>query len=80
MSDNMAAVACYVTPKKSAMYRLENISEHRQALYQIARRVEALLALSDNPEFFVSITVPDLDSFYWSNPAARQLAYEHWKI
>lgn len=80
MSDNMSAMACYVTPKKSMMYRLENVSEHREALYQIARRVENLLAMSDDPEFFKQITVPDLDSFYWGNPVARQLAYEHWKI
>jgi hypothetical protein len=39
--------------------------------------VEKFLALSDDPEFFVNITVPDLDSFYWSNPPARQLAYEN---
>lgn len=77
---NISAVACYVTPKKSALYRLENIKEHREALYQIARRVESFLALSDDPEFFKQITVPDLDSFYWTNPAARQLAYEHWRI
>jgi hypothetical protein len=80
MSDNYGAAACYVTPKKSALYQLENSREHREALRQIALRVEAFLSLSDDPEFFKSITVPDLDSFYWTNPAARQLAYENWKI
>jgi hypothetical protein len=79
-SDNMDARLTYCTPKKCATYRLENVREHRDALYQIARRVEQFLALSDDPEFFKSITVPDLDSFYWSGPAARQLAFEHWKI
>jgi hypothetical protein len=42
-------------------------------------RIENFLALSNDPEFFKSITVPDLDSFYWGGPA-RQLAYEHWQI
>ncbi|PSO16785.1 hypothetical protein C7G41_36275 [Bradyrhizobium sp. MOS002] len=78
-SDNMAARLTYVTPKKCETYELENICEHREALRQIAVRIENLLALSDDPEFFKSITAPDLESFYWGGPA-RQLAYEHWHI
>lgn len=80
MSDNLGACACYVTPKKSEMYRLENVREHREALFQIARRVERFLALSDDPQFFIDVTAPDLESFYWHSPAARQLAFEHWRI
>ena len=80
MSDNYGAAACYVTPKKSALYRLENAREHRNALYQLALRVENFLALSEDPAFFLGVTAPDLDSFYWTNPAARQLAFEHWHI
>ena len=80
MSDNMDARLCYVTPKKCQTYQLENIREHREALLQIALRVERFLALSDDPQFFLDITAPDLDSFYWSGPQARQLAYEHWRI
>jgi len=78
-SDNMAARLTYVTPKKCETYELENAREHREALRQVAMRIENFLALSDDPEFFKSITVPDLDSFYWGGPA-RQLAYEHWHI
>ncbi|MGY3341958.1 hypothetical protein ACVWZ4_004336 [Bradyrhizobium sp. USDA 4472] len=78
-SDNMTARITYITPKKGETYQLENICEHREALRQIALRVEKLLALSDDPEFFKSITAPDLESFYWGGPA-RQLAYEHWGI
>ena len=80
MSDNMDARLCYVTPKKCETYQLENIREHREALLQIALRVERFLALSDDPQFFLDITAPDLDSFYWTNPAARQLAYKHWGV
>lgn len=79
-SNNADARIAYITPKKHTVYRVENIDEHRKALHQMALRCEAFLALSDDPEFFKSITLPDLESFYWSGPPARQLAYEHWNI
>jgi hypothetical protein len=79
-SDNMDARLCYVTPRRIACYHLENIGEHRNALYRIAQRVEKFLSLSDDPEYYLSITVPDLDSFYWAAPEARALAYRHWGI
>jgi len=79
-SDNIDARLAYVTPKKLEVYRLENVSEHRQALVAIAKRVEKLRSLSDDPAFFVDITVPDVDSFYWTAPAARQLAFEIWGV
>jgi hypothetical protein len=78
-SDNMAGRLTYVTPKKCETLALENIREHREAMRQIAVRIEKFLALSEDPEFFKTITVPDLDSFYWGGPA-RRLAYEHWQI
>ena len=78
-SNNADARACYVTPKKHATYQIENVDAHRNALHQMAMRCEAFLALSEDPEFFKSITIPDLDSFYWGGPA-RQLAFEHWGI
>lgn len=78
-SDNVDARLSYITPKKRATYRLENIREHRNALHQIALRVERFLSLSDDPEFFTSITAPDYDSFYWGGPA-RQVGYDRWKF
>jgi len=77
--DNVDARLTYCTPKKRATYQLENTRDHLSALHQIALRCEAFLALSEDPEFFKSITIPDLDSFYWGGPA-RQLAFEHWGI
>lgn len=77
-SDNADARLSYITPKKRATYRLENAREHREALAQIARRVERFLALSDDPEFFTTITAPDFESFYWTPPAARQVGFERW--
>jgi hypothetical protein len=78
-SNNADARACYVTPKKHTTYQIENVDAHRNALHQMALRCEAFLALSEDPEFFKSITIPDLDSFYWAGPA-RELAFQHWQI
>jgi hypothetical protein len=77
-SDNIDARLTYCTPKKVTTYRLENIREHRAALHQIALRVERFLSLSDDPQLFIQITAPDLESFHWSGPAARQLGFELW--
>jgi hypothetical protein len=79
-SNNADARVTYVTPKKCQTYSIENIDAHRDALYRIALKIETFLALSEDPKFFKSITVPDLESFYWSNPAARQLAFEQFGI
>jgi hypothetical protein len=79
LGGNMDPRLTYVTPKKHATYRLENVREHLHALHQIAIRCEAFLALSEDPQFFTSITVPDLDSFYWGGPS-RQLAFEIWNV
>jgi hypothetical protein len=78
-SDNVDARLTYTTPKKRATYRLENVREHRNALHQIALRVERFLSLSDDPEFFTSITAPDYESFYWGGPA-RNIGYDRWKF
>jgi len=79
-SNNADPRITYATPKRCQTYAVDEIDEHRKALHQIALRVEKFLSLSDDPQFFVDITVPDLESFYWSNPASRQLAYDHWHI
>jgi len=79
-SDNVEGRLCYTTPKKVQTLQLENVRAHRQALLNIAKRVEAFMALSEDPDFGKTIFAPDLDSFYWTNPAARQLAFEQWGI
>lgn len=78
-SDNIDARLTYCTPKKKATYRLENVREHRNALHQIALRVERFLSLSDDPEFFLNITAPDYESFYWGGPA-RNIGFDRWKF
>ena len=76
-TNNADARVSYVTPKKRATYRIDNIDAHRQALHQIALRCEAFLSLSDDPAFFTKITAPDFESFYWGGPA-RQIGFETW--
>lgn len=79
-SDNTDARLTYVTPKKRATYHLENVREHLNALHRIALAVERFLSLSDDPEFFVGITAPDLESFYFAPPMARQAAFDVWAV
>ena len=69
-----------MTPKKVATYGLENIRQHKAALHQLARNVENFLSLGTEPEFFVSITAPDLENSIRGDPAARELAFKYWKI
>lgn len=81
MSDNLDARVTYSTPKKIATYRVENIREHREALRQIAMTVERFLSLfPDDPTQLAGIVCPDLEAFYWTDPGARQAAFEQWHI
>ena len=77
---DMDARLTYVTPKKCATYKLENIPEHLRALENIAKAVQAFLSVSDDPMELASMVVPDLDSFYFNEAAARQAAFEVWGI
>jgi hypothetical protein len=77
---NLQGRLAYITPKKSAVYGLENVKEHRDALHKMALACERFMALSDDPEFFVGITSPDLESFYFNTPQARQAAFDVWKV
>lgn len=62
---------CYATPKKSAVYQLENAADHLAALANIARRLDRFLSLSKDPQELAGVVCPDFDSFYWSDPQAR---------
>ena len=50
---------CYTTPKRIEVYRLENVAEHRQTLLRIAQTVERLLSVSDDPDYYMGLFVPD---------------------
>jgi len=77
---NSDARLCYVTPKKSAVYHLENVREHVEALGQIALTIQRFLSISKDPHELAGIVCPDVDSFYFSDPMARQAAFEVWKL
>ncbi len=79
-SNNANARICYCTPKKQVTYQVENIDAHRKSLHQMALNCEEFLALSDDPKFFLKITVPDVESFYWNGAPMRALAYEYWGV
>jgi hypothetical protein len=79
-SDNMDARITYVTPVKVATYKIENIRAHREALVKIALTVERFVSLTNDPQELVGLVVPDLESFYWSPPQARQAAFEVWGV
>jgi hypothetical protein len=81
MSDNLDARVTYVTPKKSATYSVESIRDHREALRRIAITVERFVSLfPDDPAQLAGIVCPDLESFYWTAPEARQIAFEQWGV
>lgn len=73
---NYAGRLCYATPKKSAVYEVENAAVHITALTQIAYRLQRFLAISDDPQELASIVCPDYEDFRWNNPVARQLGAE----
>jgi hypothetical protein len=70
----------YCTPQKIGVYRLENAKDHLANLKNIAQRLEAFLSLSPDPKVLASTVVPDLDSFYFSDPQTRALAKECFNI
>jgi hypothetical protein len=67
---------CYATPKKVAVYALEDTASPLGTLQQIALRLERFLRLSRDPQELVGLLCPDFESFWWSAPEARALGRE----
>ena len=78
--DNLDARITYVTPKKVATYQLENKREHVAALEKIALTIQRFLSISEDPHYLASLVVPDVDSFYFSDPRARKNAFDLWGL
>ena len=68
----------YVTPQKMGVYRLEDPRTHLDRVVRIAQSIERFLSLSDDGAMLTRSLSPDLDSFYWNDPAARRAAEEIW--
>lgn len=73
---NLAGRVAYVTPKRHEIYELEDIDAHRTALLRMAIACENFCNLSDDAEFYKAIIMPDVDHYFFSDPAARQNAFE----
>lgn len=71
---------CYVTPKKSAVYTVENLDGHFSSLVQISLAMQSFLSKAQTKEEVASMIVPDIDSFYYNDPLQRQRAFEIWGI
>jgi len=54
----------------------DDIRRHLSALRAIALSLGRFLALSNNPRELAGLIVPDFDSFWWSEPAARAAGRE----
>jgi hypothetical protein len=78
--DNLDTRVAYVTPTKSATYRLENVREHVRALEKICLTIQKFLSISEDPYELASLVIPDVDSFYFADPLARQNAFKVWGI
>ncbi len=80
LGDNINARVTYATPKRVATYGLENPHDHLRSLVRIGQAMERYLGVSDDPEYLASIEAPDIDSFYFSDPSTRQVAFEVYGI
>lgn len=70
----------YITPKRSATYRVENVSEHVKALERIGLAIQRFLSISTDPMELAGHVMPDVDSFYFKDPMVRQSVFEIWGI
>ena len=80
MGDNYDGRICYATPKKAATYRVENMRQHVDALVRVAQTIERFLAIAPTAEELAKVVVPNVDSFYYSDRATRQKAFEIFGI
>lgn len=80
ISDNLDGRLAYISSKKNAVYQLENMRDHRDAILKGAMTIQKFLSLSKDPDELASLVMPDTESFYWSGPAARQVAHDIWKV
>ena len=67
---------CYATPKKIAVYVLEDPEAPLAILREVALRLERFLRVSRDPQELAGLLCPDFESFWWSAPEARALGRE----
>ena len=77
---NRGGYIAYITPAKSAVYRLEDASSHVAAMANIAKRLERFLSVSNDPLELAAMVVPDIDSFFVNEPITRALVRETYGL
>lgn len=80
MGGNWSGQVCYASSKKHALANVEAIPEHAAALDKIALTIQRFLSLSDDPLELAGLLMPDIESFYFSDPLARQAAFDVFGI
>ena len=70
----------YVTPKKSATYRVENVAEHLDALRRTGIAIQNFLSISEDPMELASLVIPDVESYFFKDAATRQAVFETWGV
>lgn len=73
---NQAIRFVYVTPKKNAVYTLEDCGRDLEQVRQTAIRLNNFLGLSNDIEELASLVIPNFDTFYFNTPATREKARE----
>ena len=73
---NSEARVLYATPKKSAVYIVEEAPAHMAALVNIACSLGRFLGVSPDRAVLAGLISADVESFYYSDPAIRQAAFE----
>lgn len=68
---NHQARVCYTTPKKLAVYVLEDPSARINEVVQIAMRMNRFLSISADPAELAALMVPNYDNYFWNSPIAR---------
>lgn len=71
INTNQICRFAYCSPKKVAVYQLEGVADHWAHMQAIAARLRRFLATSADKNELIGLLVPDVDSFYWSDPAAE---------
>jgi len=68
---NKAIKFAYVTPKKAAVYTLENNPDDWHAVCSMALRLQNFVEQFDTPEELTASVIPNYDTFYWRSQNAR---------
>jgi hypothetical protein len=66
----------YASPKRIAVYALDDPAIHLAALGVIAQRLGRFLSISADPHALAAIVCPDYEDFRWSDPTARAIGRE----